>query len=158
MLYLTHLLDKWQIKQSYQIFHILLLELIYKQFLWVLSHLTCHLSSLHRQLNPLFCLCGLNFSIFLNMPLLGRLTQLSSATLRKIGSLQPFSPVPYIWVREVIKVDCMFQNLFYKLHKQLINFFENYSWSDIKFLILTKALFMTSSLFSRKLQISSEIS
>ena len=124
MSYLTHISDKWQIKQYYQIFHTLLLELISKQFFWVLSHLTRHLSSLHRQMNPLFCLCGLYFPIFLNMSLLSRLTQLSSVTHRKIGSLQPFCPVRYIWAREVIKVDCMFQNVFSKLHKQLINFFE----------------------------------
>ena len=84
MLYQTHLLDNWQNKQSYQIFHILILELIYKQFLRAWSHLTHHLSSLSGQLNPLFGLCGLYISIFSNMTLLGRLTQLSSVIHRKI--------------------------------------------------------------------------
>ena len=52
----------------------------------------------------------------------------------------------------------MFQNVFSKLHKQLINFLERYSWLDIKFLILTKVLFMTLFLFSMELQTSSKIS
>ena len=150
MLYQTYLLDKWQNKQFYQIFHILFLELIYKQFLWVWSHLTHHLSSLDGHLNPLFCLCGLYFPIFSNMLLLGRLTQLSSEKLIDFNHFLLFHLI------EVIKVDCMFKNVFSELHKQLIKFFLSVTAIRHQVLSINKSL-MNSSLFSKELQTSSKI-
>ena len=74
-----------------------------------------------------FCspLIWLSLKILSSPPVLHNVEEaaiLSSVTHKKVGSLQPFSPVHYIWAREVLKIDCMFQNVFSKLQRQLMIF------------------------------------